>query len=183
MDNTTKPTSIFQPAMTYGLILALGIILYSIVIYVLNIYTPGMGIQAIQWVIIFGLIYYGQIKYRDDYKNGVLSYSQSLGFGVLIGLFASLIYALYFVVLVKMIDPGYIEKLLQAMEQKMYEANKISDEQIQTVMNMYKQKMTVGTMVLASVFMMTLISFVVSLITSIFAKKVESPFSSDEMNG
>jgi len=169
--------------MTYGLILALGIILYSIVIYALNIYTPGIGIQAIQWIIIFGLIYYGQIKYRDDYKNGVLSYSQALGFGVLIGLFASLIYALYFVILVKMIDPGYIEKLLQAMEQKMYEANKVSNEQIQTIMNMYRQKMTIGAMVLGSVLVMSLISFLVSLITSIFAKKEESPFSADEMNG
>jgi hypothetical protein len=183
MDNTAKPTSIYQPAMTYGLILALGLIVYSIVMYALNIFTPGIGIQAIQWVIIFGLIYYGQIKYRDDYRNGILSYSQSLGFGILVGFFSSLIFALFFVVLVKIIDPGYIDKLLQAMEQKMYEANKISDEQIQTIMNMYKQKMTVGTMVIASVFMMTLISFLVSLVTSIFVKKEETPFSANEMNG
>lgn len=182
MDNSAKSTSIFQPAMTYGLILGLGIILYSIALYALNVFTPGWSVQAIQWIIIFGLIYYGQLKYRNDYKGGILSYGQSLGFGVLIGLFASIIYSLFFVILVKFIDPQYIEKMLQAMEQKMYESGSMNNQQIQSVMDIYRQRMSVGAMVVGSVIGVTLISFVVSLITSIFVRKEESPFSQDEVN-
>jgi len=177
-----KKGSIIQPAMTYGLILSLGIILYSIVLYVMGIYQPGISIQVIQWVIFVGLIYFGQFKYRNDSKDGFISYGQSLGFGVLMGLFASIIYAFFFILLTQVIDPLYMEKLLQAMEQKMFEDN-IPDEQITMIMEMSKKTMSIGMLVVGSVFSLTLISFIVSLITSIFVKKNETPFGKEEFNG
>lgn len=182
MENTEKKIGIIQPAMTYGLILSLGIILYTIFTYTMNIFNPGIGIQALQWGIMIGLVYLGQYKYRADYKGGYITYAQSLGFGTLIGFFASIIYALFFVLLVMVIDPNYIQKMLEAMEQALYEKN-VPEEQITMVMDMYSQKMSVGMLVFGSIFSLTFITFIISLITSIFIKKNESPFSQDEFNG
>ena len=64
----------------------------------------------------------------------------------------------------------------------MYESGSMNDQQIQSFMDIYKQRMSVGTMVVGSVIGVTLVSFVVSLITSIFVRKEESPFSQDEVN-
>ena len=182
MENTETKGGIIQPAMTYGLILSLGIILFSIATYAMNNFNPGIAVQAIQWIIMIGLVYYGQLKYRNDSKGGFLSYGQSLGFGTLIGLFASIVYALFFIVMIKVVDTSYIQKMLQAMEQAMYEKN-MPEEQIKMMMDIYSQKMTIGMLIIGSIFSLTFITFIISLITSIFVKKSESPFGKDEFNG
>ncbi|SDB81588.1 DUF4199 domain-containing protein [Williamwhitmania taraxaci] len=182
MENTETKGSILQPAMTYGLILSLGIILFSVVTYAMNNFNPSIPVQALQWAIMIGLVYFGQYKYRNDSKGGFLTYGQSLGFGTLIGFFASIVYSLFFIVMVKVVDTEYIQKMLQAMEQAMYEKD-LPEDQIKMMMDMYSQKMTIGMLIVGSIFSLTFITFVLSLITSIFVKKSETPFGKDEFNG
>jgi len=181
MENTEKKVGIWQPAITYGLILGLGLVLLSIVNYALDIYQPGRLNQLIQWIIIICLIFFGQYKYRNDYKDGFISYGQALGFGVLMGLFAAIISALFTILLTQVIDPQYIDKVLQAMEQKFYQDN-VPEAQITMIMENTKKFMSIGIMVPFAIFFMTLMSFIVSLITSIFIKKNENPFGKDELN-
>lgn len=182
MENTEKKVGILQPALTYGLILGLGLIVLSIGNYALEIYQPGPLNQLIQLIVVAGLIIFGQYKYRNDYKNGFISYGQSLGFGVLMGVIAALISALFFVLLTQVIDPNYMEKLFAAIEQKFYQDN-VPEEQIAMAMEITKKTMSIAIMVPLSIFMLTFMSLVVSLITSIFVKKAESPFGKDEFNG
>ncbi len=99
MENTEKKVGILQPALTYGLILSLGLIVHSIVNYAFDIYEPGIVNKLLVWVIAGGLIFYGQFKYRSDFKDGLISYGQALGFGVLMGVVAAVVSLIFFVVL------------------------------------------------------------------------------------
>ena len=116
MENTEKKVGMLQPLITYGLILSLGLIIHSIVNYVLDIYDPGILNKLLSWVIVGGLIFFGQYKYRNDYKGGYITYGQSLGFGVLMGVVAAVVSTLFFIVLIKVIDTGYMDRIMQTAD-------------------------------------------------------------------
>jgi len=177
MENTEKKVGMLQPLITYGLILSLGLIIHSIVNYVLDIYDPGMLNKLLSWVIVGGLIFFGQYKYRNDYKGGYITYGQSLGFGVLMGVVAAVVSTLFFIVLIKVIDTGYMDRIMQVAEEQMYEKG-MPEEQIAMGIGIAKKMMLI-ILPIGTVF----ISLIVSLITSIFVKKTESPFGKDEFNG
>jgi uncharacterized protein involved in cysteine biosynthesis len=165
-------------AMIYGLILGVILILFHLVQYILGIYKAPGWVSILNYAIIIGGIVYGTIRFRDDNLGGYISYSKALGSGVLICLFASIIYGFYFYILTSIIDPAYMENVHKVVEETYLEMGMDAD-QVENMMEMVKKFQTPVIMVLSSVFGFTLMGFVFSLITSIFIKKEEPLFDTN----
>ncbi|HOP04761.1 MAG TPA: DUF4199 domain-containing protein [Tenuifilaceae bacterium] len=168
-----KSISSTKPAMTYGLILGLALIIMHVLQYVMDVYKPPFWVSLLNYAIIVAVIVYGTIRYRDDSLGGNISYGKALGFGVLISLFASIVYGLYFFLLTSVIDKGYMDGVYTMIEETYIEMG-MSDDQIETAMDMVKKFQNPVFMVLSSVFSFVMMGTVFSLITSIFLKK-EAP--------
>jgi putative exporter of polyketide antibiotics len=171
--NTTKS------AMTYGLILALGLIVFHLLQYIMDVYKPPTWVSLLNYAIIIGGIVYGTIRFRNDELGGYISYGRSLGMGVLISVFASIVYGFYFYLLTAVIDPGYMENVFKMLEETYLEMG-MDYDQVETTMGMVKKFQTPLLMVLSNVFGFTFIGTIFSLIVSIFIKKEEPLFETNE---
>ena len=168
-----------KSAMTYGLILALALIVLHLVQYLMDVYKAPTWVNLLNYAVIIGGIVYGTIRFRNDELGGYISYSKALGFGVLISLFASIVYGFYFYILTGLIDPSYMYGLHKMVEETYLELGMDSD-QVETMMETVKKFQTPLMLVLSSVFGFTLMGTVFSLITSIFLKKEEPLFDTNE---
>jgi hypothetical protein len=85
-------SSIWKASLSSGLILGLIIVVYILIIYYLdlmfNVYQ-GYILYLIQILSLFILIK----TYRENYKNGFLTYGQAVSSGIVISLYAAIIYA------------------------------------------------------------------------------------------
>jgi len=107
--------------------------------------------------------------------EGYISYTQALGFGLLISLGASVIFSFFLYIYMKYIDTTYISQMLDQMEITMYESE-IQESEIETIMKVYRSFLTPGAMAVGMIFTYFLIGGVISLITSIFIKNPKSEF-------
>ena len=130
-----KPQSQAKAAMAYGAILGLA----NTIIY-LVFYFGGADPQSkypgyIGYLLTIITILYGVKNYRDKELGGFISYGQSLGLGVLIGLFSGIISAIFTVLMFTVIDPELATKILDAAQQRMAEKS-MSEDQIEMAMKM-----------------------------------------------
>jgi hypothetical protein len=163
--------SMLKPAMNSGAITGIILIIYSLILYFVGAATSKFaGNFNIFFLAVFIFIF--TKIYRDKELNGKISYSQSLGFGVLVGLFASIILAFFIFLELKIIDPSLIDKQLEiAHEQAL--GRGVSEDQFEKGMAMMKWMMTPAFSALISVLVFTFFSFIISLLTSIFIRKDE----------
>lgn len=172
-DNTMKN------AMTYGLIMGLGLVVVHVIQYMMDVYKTPFWVSLINYAIIIGVIVYGTIRFRDDELEGYISYGKAMGIGVLISLFASIVYGLYFFLLTSVFDPEYMSKL-HAMIEEMYIEMGMSDDQIEAAMSMVKRFQSPIITVISSVFSFVFMGTIFSLITSIFLKKEKPLFEENK---
>lgn len=113
--------------------------------------------------------------YRDIVLDGYITYTQSLGFGMLLSIGASVIFSFFLYIYMKYVDTTYISQVLDQMEVAMYE-NDIKESEIEALMKIYRSFLTPGAMALGMIFTYFLIGSCISLITSIFVKNPKSEF-------
>ena len=80
----------------------------------------------------------------------------------------------------KFIDPGMIDEMLKKAEEQMLERNpSMSEENIEAALKYTKMFMNPVLMSIMSIFGSTFMSFIASLIISIFTKKNDNSFESN----
>jgi len=173
MEPKTNP--MLKSSMTSGLILGIALVVYSLVIYIMGMIKPPFWVGIINYVIIIAGIIYGTKKYRDEDLGGEISYSQALGFGVLVCIFASIISGIYMILLTTVIDPEYMTKMMSAIEEE-YVKLGMSEEQIEASMKMVGKMQSPIFMALSSIIGFAFMGTIFSLITSAFLKKEKSIF-------
>ena len=174
-----KKVNILRSAMSYGLMLALVLIVIHLVQYLMDVYKPPMWVNILTYAAIVGGIVYGTIRFRNDELGGYITYGKALGFGVLLSLFASIVYGFYNYLLTAVIDPSYMEGVYRMLEETYLEMG-MDYDQVETMMETVKKFQTPLMMVFSSVFGFTFMGTVFSLITSIFLKKEEPLFETEE---
>ncbi|MDD3567743.1 MAG: DUF4199 domain-containing protein [Bacteroidales bacterium] len=174
-----KKVNIMKSAMTYGLMLALALIAIHLVQYLMDVYKPPAWVNLLTYAVIVGGIVYGTIRFRDDELGGYISYGKALGFGVLLSLFASIVYGFYNYLLTAVIDPSYMEGVYRMLEETYLELG-MDYDQVETMMETVKRFQTPLMMVFSSVLGFTFMGTIFSLITSIFLKKEEPLFETKE---
>ena len=163
-----KP-NVWKNALNWGVIVGVVLIIYSILMYFLDL-SLEKWVSWVSYIILIGGIVYGTIQYRDNVLGGSITYAQALGFGVLISLFAAILSGIYSYVFFTFIDPDFIEKIIVHTQDEMLKQG-LSEDQVEQAMEMQKGFMKPGVLVAISIPMLTFMGFVFSLITSIFLKK------------
>ncbi|HAW50873.1 MAG TPA: hypothetical protein DCX54_00895 [Flavobacteriales bacterium] len=139
----------------------------------------GFGDSSyLQWIIYISLILsilWGSRTYRDLACEGYISYSQSLGFGLMLSFGAALVFSFFLYIYMKYVDHAYISEVLNQMEVTMYESE-VKESEIEMIMKIYRSYLTPGAMAVGMVFTYFFIGGLISLITSIFVKNPKTEF-------
>jgi len=167
-------TSILKHSMTYGLGLGVALIIYSVLLYVLDLSFNQVAGLFVYVIILAGIIISTKM-YRDKILGGNISYGTALGFGTLVVVFGSLISGIFGYFMYEFIAPELLTQMLEKSEEQLLE-NGMPEEQIEMAIEIQRKMMKPALMVLWSVIGGVFVGFIMSLITSIFLKKEANPF-------
>jgi uncharacterized membrane protein (DUF106 family) len=182
----TTQTNLLKSAATYGAILGAIIVIYSLILFVLNVMPVGFLIPALLFLfslgIYFAAIFLGTKKIRNDILGGSMTYGQGLQIGVLISVFAAIITAFYSYIQNTLIDPEYMTRVMNAQKDWMsqFMAGKgLPEDQIEKTLAGIDEKMKNTNQVkniFTSIVASTIFGFIISLITSGILKKQPNLF-------
>jgi hypothetical protein len=166
--------------LTNGLIMGLVGIVYSLLIYFLDLtFNKVQGYVFI--VIQIGLLYFLLKSYRDNYRHGQISYGQSFGAGVILSIYYAILAALFTYVLYTIIDPGLVKKSLAYTEETLAKKG-MPQAQIDAALAMSAKFMNpIATTIITfigSIFW----GAILSLVVSIFVKKEGNPLIDTPQN-
>ncbi len=164
-----KQTGIFINAFTWGVLLAILLIAYHFLLFSLDLSMASWKSLG-EYALMIAVIIFGTNKYRDNILGGNISYGKALGFGVVISLIAALITAVYNYIHLSYVEPDFIEKSLNIIENKLLDGG-MPDEQIDAALDVQRKIMKPGIISALVVPSTTLMGFLFSLITSIFTKR------------
>lgn len=159
-----------QTAMKWGVYGGLALIIFDLILYVLGMKSAS-GSNPIQYLgfIIFIVFVVLAIKAYAEI-NGHMTYGQGLGTGVLTSLVTGVILAIYIYLFMTVIAPEFMDGAMDAVRDQ-WEAQGMSDEQIEQAEGFAGMFMNPGMMAIMSIFSYGLIGLIVSLIASAVLKR------------
>ncbi len=167
MEKISAPKS--STVYTYGLYLGIASIVFSLIIYYGGfIGNKYFGYLGFIFTILF--ISLGLINYRDKINNGILTYSQGLGIGVLITLIGSVISSVFSYVFLTFIDPD-IHKLIVANSQEEALKNGMTEAQLDQAGKVMDIMMSPMVLSILGIIMSVFFGFIFTLIISAIVKK------------
>jgi len=164
-----KKPNFLKSSLYWGVILGVVLIIYSLLLYFVDL-SLEKWVQWVSYAIMIGGIVLATINYRNTELGGAITYGQALGFGTMLILVASILYAIYNFVFMQFIDPGFSEKMLQMAEEQLVDRG-MSTEQIDMAIEMQRKIMKPWLISLISIPGNVFFGFLFSLVTSIFVKK------------
>ncbi len=168
-----EKVNVWKASLTNGLILGLVGIVYSLIMYFLDLtFNPAQQYAYI--VILIALLYFLLKSYRDNYMHGQITYGQSVGAGVVMFLYSAIIGAIFMYILYTVIDTGLTEKQLAFVEEKMLQKG-IPQEAVDAGMAIQRKIMKPEIMAPVSILGSMFWGTVLTLIISIFIKKEGNP--------
>lgn len=113
-----KNPSILINALNWGLIIGLASIVYSVILYMLNLmFNQALGYAGV--IIIIAGLAIAMKSYRDNVLGGVMPFGKAFGFGMLIIIVAALLGAIFAYLLYAVIDTGLSDRMLEFTTDKM----------------------------------------------------------------
>ncbi|MCJ7446992.1 MAG: DUF4199 domain-containing protein [Bacteroidales bacterium] len=170
MEQNANP---WKANLTNGLILGLLGIVYSLVMYFLNLsfnQLLGWVFLLIQIIVLFFLVK----SYRDNYMHGNITFGQALGTGVIICLYYAIIMAVFSYILYAVIDTGLLDKQLAFAEEQMVKRG-ATQAQIDAGMSIQEKIMKPAIMAPISIFGNMFSGVIMSLIVAAFVRKEGNP--------
>jgi hypothetical protein len=167
-------SGMMKHVMTYGAILGLILVVYSVLLYITGL-TFNKVLGYAQYVVLFAGLYLGTKSYRDKSMGGFITYGQALGLGVLISLFVGIIAVFFSYVMMRFIDPGLVDKYMVIMEEQFENSRFIPDDQVEMALEKARKNMTAVWTVPIGILTFTFFGFIISLITSAILKKDPNP--------
>ncbi|MFP4467369.1 MAG: DUF4199 domain-containing protein [Bacteroidales bacterium] len=163
----SQKSAMAGPAFQFGLLIAAGLIILSLIMYVAGMITANW-ISYVGYAILLGGLIFGTLRFRDEYSGGFISYGRALGFGTLVSFFAALISAVFSYLFYTVLAPDALNELRIAAEINILETTpNITDQQLDLAIKMVNPLM----MALTYLFSYTFVGFVFSLVTAAFLKR------------
>lgn len=163
--------------LTNGLILGLLGIVYTLVMYFLDLTTNK--VQGPVFIVIqIAMVYILMKSYRDNYMHGQITYGQSVGAGVIIFLYYAIIMAIFTYILYAIIDPGLVSKQLAIAEDALVKRG-LPQASIDAGMKIQEKIMKPGIMAPVSILGSMIWGTIISLLVSIFIRKEGNPLLID----
>lgn len=174
----TKPRTLFNNSLIYGLLTAAVSIVFSILTYILDVPFKS-PVMYFSFVILLAGILYGTFQYRNVNLGGYISFGKAFLSGFLIVITASILSSLYTYIFLTFIDPGYLEKIIQVtMEQteaKMAEKG-VPADQMEPALAMTRKFMNPAIMTVMGILSSALFGAILSLISAAIIKKEDKSF-------
>ena len=172
--------NVWKTNLNNGLIMGLVGIVYTLIIYFLNLtFNQYQGI--VFYIIQIVLVYFLLKTYRDNFMHGQITYGQSVGAGVIIYLYYAIIMAIFTYILYTVIDTGLVTKQLAFFEQKMVDKG-TPQAAIDAAMSMQTKIMKPAIMAPLSIFGTMFLGVIITLLVSIFIKKEGNPLIDTPVN-
>lgn len=173
MENTNQ-SSFLKSTMNYGAMLGLALVIYSVILWMFGL-TFSKPLGYLSYLLIIAGLYLGIRAFRDQESGGFISYGRALGVGTMIGLFAGVITGFFTFIMFKFMDPELVDKAILMAEEALYKRG-MTEDQIEMAIKAQKMFMKPVIFAISSILGSVFMSFIFSLIISIFLKKEESPF-------
>jgi len=177
--------SIWKDAVTPSIIFALISIIVSLVVYFFDLATKslfaGLYIILFSTIINFILLLFLTKKYRNDILGGFIKYGKALLFGLIIGIYSSILVASYNYVFSTVIDTEYqkhTNEKAQVMTANYMLEKGIPESKVNEIVDKMKEKelpspiKTSLISIPATIFFV----FIISLITSAIVKREQEIF-------
>jgi hypothetical protein len=119
---TQKPT-VGKFARNYGIILGVIMVLIAVVSYV-----TGMALRGEQWpniiyYVLFPIIIFYAISQFKKQNANQLKLGEAIKIGLVIGVFSALVYIIYGLIFIYLIDPDFMNQMMDVARDKMLENN------------------------------------------------------------
>ncbi len=164
----------WKTASTHGLYVGLVLIGFALLVWIADL-QPSALLRYMNWAIVFGSVYFSMKTWRDQFMNGYIRYSQALGYGIVVMLFASGVFAFYNVLYMNILDPESIQRSIDILEESYYELG-WSEERIEMALELAEGMQTPVFQAVSTIFGTTFLGLLVSLIVAIFIRKEGDPF-------
>lgn len=168
-----EKVNIWKANLTNGVIMALVVIAYSLVLYFFDL-TFNKTVGYINIPIRLVLLYFLLKSFRDNIMHGQITYGQSVGAGMVIFVYVAVIMAVYTYILWAVIDPGLAKKSLAFTEEAMVKKG-TPQAAIDAAMAFSAKIMKPGIMAFSSIITTLFGGIIYSLLVSIFIKKESNP--------
>jgi ABC-type multidrug transport system permease subunit len=169
MEEKTK-APFWKPALIYGAIVGFVGILVGVIFYVMDLMTESW-VQWISLLISVVVLVYCLTMYKRDYLGGYASYGQIWKMTIVIGVFATILGAIYGYILMGVIDPELVDKLKLAQEQKILNNPRIPEGYMDTALERLDKQMEIGRMTVMQLIFGPVMYAIVGLVLAAFIKK------------
>jgi hypothetical protein len=168
-----EKVSVWKANLTSGLILGLFAVVYTLVMYFLDL--TFNKVQGYVFLLVLIVTLYFLVKsYRDNYLHGYITYGQAVGAGVVIFLYFAIISAIFTYILYAVIDPELTTKQLAFVEETLVKRG-MNQDLIDTSMNMQKKFLKPEIMAPFSILGNMVTGVIMSLLVAIFVRKEGNP--------
>jgi Protein of unknown function (DUF4199) len=168
-----EKVNVWKANLTNGLILALVGIVFSLLLFFLDL-SLNKTVGYINIPIQLVLLYFLLKSYRDNFMHGQISYGQSVGAGVVIFVYYAIIMAIFTYILWKVIDPGLAKKSM-ALSEEMMEKKGMPQTAIDAGKAFTEKIMKPTVMAIITIFSSMFFGVIYTLLVSIFIKKESNP--------
>jgi len=168
----TQTASVKKIAQPYGLVLALGTIFVSVIVYVMGYtYEQPWWQSLLNFAIMTLCIVYGLKAFKKE-NEGFLSLGESLKTGLAISVVAGVIGSLFTYLFVTVIEPDFAANMLEVTETNMVEQNpNMTSEQMEMALSMTEGMMQPWIMVAIGIIATLFFGFIISLIAGLIMKQ------------
>ncbi len=157
-----------------GAILGLLQVLLLIILYKTDRLMDS-GLSSLSWVIYIVFIYWSAVQFRNKFNNGFITYGKSFVYGVKISGLSGIIIGFFFLVLIKVIEPDFANKMIVEAEEAYLQMG-FSEKQVEEMGSSIAMVSNVWVLMISNILNGLLFGTIFSLIISFFVKKSGNPF-------
>ena len=129
-----------KTALNFGIILGGVSLVYSLMLFFLDMHYQGDSTTSVIGYLIFIIIVFMAIKDFKKNNNGYINLSEALKTGVGASLISALILCIYTIILIQYLDPEFLDKSTEYQKQKLLQENpEISIENVDKMFDMQKE--------------------------------------------
>jgi ABC-type branched-subunit amino acid transport system permease subunit len=159
----------FNTALKYSVITALAAFIFSVLLYVTNLYLNQTLNYLVYVILVAGLVFTVKDR-RDKDLGGYISFGQAFNAGFLFCILFAILSAISSFLMMQFIAPDMVAEILKQTEKSLFDKG-MSEEQVEMAMGYTKKFMTPAWMALFAILATAIFGAIFSLIVAAIFKK------------
>lgn len=163
--------------VNYGILLGIITVLFNVILYVTNNHLqPHWSLSILGFFLSIVLIYMGIKAFKKE-NDGYLKLGEALKIGLGIALITAVIGVIYTYLLMNVIEPTYMDQVLELQQEAMLERNPdMPQEQMDMAIEMSQKFSGSGVVMAVQLIAGLFFGFIISLVCGLILKK-DNPYA------